>query len=388
MSERPRILCVDDERDLLEALQDSLRRDFDVTVASSGVDGLEQLAKASFEVVMSDMRMPGMDGATFLSRAREQYPDTVRLLLTGQADIDSAVAAVNGGQLFRFLLKPCSREQLIEALSAASRQHRLITAEKVLLQQTLTGTVEVLTEILSLASPQAFGRATRAKQHVLELAFRLGVADTWPLEVAAMFSQIAYVVLPEATQAKVYEGRPLNPDEEAMVDRLPMTTRRILANIPRLEPVCAILAEVGHRPAAPTPGASPDADLIRFGANALTIALDYDICESADMDPELAVDTLRSRAGRYDPHLLEAFARLIGTSSQRHQVLELRLAQLELGMEFLDDVRSTQGTLLVPRGYKVTPSLLERLRNFPRGSVAEPLRVGVGVGEDAAAAAA
>jgi CheY-like chemotaxis protein len=386
MSDRPRILCVDDERELLEALQDSLRRDFDVTVASSGLDGLEQLAKAPFEVVMSDMRMPGMDGAAFLSRVRELHPDTVRVLLTGQADIDSAVAAVNGGQLFRFLLKPCSRDQLLEALSAASRQHRLITAEKVLLEQTLTGTVEVLTEILSLASPQAFGRATRAKQHVLELAFRLGVGDTWPLEVAAMFSQIAFVVLPEGTQQKVYDGRPLTPEEQAMVDRLPVTTRRILANIPRLEPVLAILAEVGHQPAPRQAGASGEEELIRFGANALTIALDFDVCESAVRDPELAVDTLRSRPGRYDPHLLEAFARMIGMSSQRYQVLEVRLWQLELGMEFLDDVCSNQGALLVPRGYKVTPSLLERLRNFPAGSVAEPLRVGVGVAGNAAAA--
>jgi CheY-like chemotaxis protein len=383
---KPRILCVDDEPHVLEGLSDALHRDFHVIVASGGVEALQVLEDGEFEVVVSDMRMPGMDGATFLTKARERHPDVVRLLLTGQADIDAAVAAVNGGGLFRFLLKPCPRDQLVEALSAASRQHRLITAEKVLLEQTLTGTVAVLSEILSLASPQAFGRATRAKQHVLALAERLGVADTWPLEVAATLSQISQVVLPEATQEKVYEGKALTPEEQQMVDRLPATTRRLLGNIPRLEPVAAILGAVGHLPDS-FPREGENAELVRFGACALTIALDYDVCESVPMSSELAIDMLRSRVGRYDEALLEAFARLVGSASQHYTVLELKLRDLELGMEFIDDVRSAQGVLLVPRGYKITPSLLERLRNYPHGAVAEPLRVVVGRGEQAAEAA-
>src|SRR2546426_3153897 len=94
--ERERILCVDDEPSILEGLKLHLGRRYDVATASSGAVGLEDLERnGSTAVVLSDMRMPGMDGATFLSRARETKPDTVRILLTGQADLNACIAAIN-----------------------------------------------------------------------------------------------------------------------------------------------------------------------------------------------------------------------------------------------------------------------------------------------------
>jgi DNA-binding NtrC family response regulator len=115
------------------------------TTATSGKAGLERLSSdGPFAVVVSDMRMPEMNGAAFLAQVRERAPDTVRVLLTGQADLDSAIAAVNEGQIFRFLTKPCAPEMLISSLRAAEEQHRLITAERVLLEQTLHGAVKAL----------------------------------------------------------------------------------------------------------------------------------------------------------------------------------------------------------------------------------------------------
>src|SRR5690349_20120797 len=162
---KPALLCVDDEPLVLEGLTLHLRRAFTVTTATSGAAGLEILKdKGPFAVVMSDMRMPGMNGAEFLSKVREQWPDTVRVLLTGQSDLQSAVAAVNDGQIFRFLTKPCPPELLLGALGAASRQHDLLIGERVLLEQTLHGSIKMLTDVLSLANPVAFGRANRAKR--------------------------------------------------------------------------------------------------------------------------------------------------------------------------------------------------------------------------------
>src|ERR1700709_97668 len=112
---------------------------------------------------MSKRQMPRMNGAAVLTRARELYPHISRVLLTGQADTSSAISAVNDGQIFRFLTKPCEREGLIAALSAAVEHHRLVTAEKVLLQETLRGAVLALCEVLALASPLAFGRSNRVK---------------------------------------------------------------------------------------------------------------------------------------------------------------------------------------------------------------------------------
>jgi len=212
MTEQLHILCVDDEPKVLEGLVLNLRRHYRVSTANNGqgglaiVDGTDPPA-----VVVSDMRMPEMDGAAFLSQVKERSPDTVRLLLTGQADLESAIAAVNHGQVFRFLTKPCAPPTLLTAIEAAVAQHRLITAERELLEKTLRGSIKALTEILSLASPLIFGRATRLKQHATELVAGLGVPFSWQLEVAVMLSQIGCIVLTAENNEKLYYGKPLSP---------------------------------------------------------------------------------------------------------------------------------------------------------------------------------
>ncbi|HEY1101065.1 MAG TPA: response regulator, partial [Myxococcota bacterium] len=180
---RPKVLCVDDEPQVLEGLALHLRRGYTVVTATSGAAGLEALRQdPEIAVVLSDMRMPGMDGATFLAAVKQQAPESVRLLLTGQTDIESAAAAINNGQIFRFLTKPCPPTSLLAAFEAAFEQHRLITAERVLLEQTLHGSIKTLTDVLSLTNPISFGRANRVKKTVTALAEVLGIADRWQLE--------------------------------------------------------------------------------------------------------------------------------------------------------------------------------------------------------------
>jgi CheY-like chemotaxis protein len=128
---RPRILCVDDEPHVVEGLSRQLRRSFDVATAVGGLQGLEVLEREGpFAVVVSDMRMPGMDGAAFLARVHEQCGDTVPVLLTGYADFDAAAAAVNRGRVFRLLMKPCVSEVLVAALEAAARRHAELAAAR------------------------------------------------------------------------------------------------------------------------------------------------------------------------------------------------------------------------------------------------------------------
>src|SRR5262249_28179570 len=147
---RPGVLCVDDEPQVLEGLELHLRSRYRVTTATSGKQALEILASGKpFAVVISDMRMPEMDGATFLGLVRQGAPDSWRVLLTGHSDLDSAVAAVNEGQIFRFLLKPCPPATLLKAVQASEEQHRLVTAERVLLEDTLQGSIRVLADILA-----------------------------------------------------------------------------------------------------------------------------------------------------------------------------------------------------------------------------------------------
>src|ERR1022692_2899806 len=183
---RPRILFVDDEPDLLAAMARNLRSEqFEVSTASSGAQALEMLRNAGpFAVIVSDLHMPAMDGVEVLRRARRLCPDTVRVLFTGQPDLDNAIAAVNEGAIFRFMIKPCPRIRLALTLRGAADQYHLITAERVLLEQTLHGSIKALTDILGLASPMAFGRATRLRQAVGALGSTLEVSERWHIEVA------------------------------------------------------------------------------------------------------------------------------------------------------------------------------------------------------------
>jgi response regulator RpfG family c-di-GMP phosphodiesterase len=370
-SSKPRVLCVDDEPYVLAGLRDTLRRSFDVRVATSATEGLEYLKHEADEyaIVISDMRMPVMDGATFLTEARRFAPDATRMLLTGFADIEAATRAVNGAQLFRFLTKPCKPEDLLRACTAALGQHRLVTAERVLLEQTLRGSVKALTDVLALASPAAFGRALRVKAYVTRLAKASGMREPWEVEVAAMLAPIGAVTLPAATAEKLYAGGPLTAHETEMVDRVPAVTRRVLDHIPRLEGVLQILDNYG-RPFESMPASG----IIPIGARMLRIARDYDMLEAQAIDRGIALNTMRSRDGVYDTHLLETFAE-ITVSAAAVRVREIALRDLRAGMTLADDVRSVDSKLLIARGHESTEGLVERLRNLPDGFVREPLLI-------------
>jgi FixJ family two-component response regulator len=126
-----RILFVDDEQGVLDGYERLLRKDFYVSVARSGLQGLATIEEhGPFAVVVSDMRMPYMNGAEFLSQVRQRWPDSVRMLLTGYTDLSAAIAAVNEGNIFRFLTKPCAKEVLTDALNIGIVQYHSITAEK------------------------------------------------------------------------------------------------------------------------------------------------------------------------------------------------------------------------------------------------------------------
>jgi response regulator RpfG family c-di-GMP phosphodiesterase len=372
-----KVLCVDDEPHIIEGLSLHLRREYAVTAAHSGAEGLTALMeKGPFAVVLSDMRMPGMDGASFLAHVREQAPDTVRMLLTGNTDQQTAIAAVNDGQIFRFLTKPCPPDKLRLAFKAATEQHRLIIAERVLLEQTLHGSIKTLVDVLSLTNPLSFGRAMRVKQHVSDLAEKLGLPERWQVEVAAMLSQLACITLPAETVEKLYYGQPLSEAEKETVARLPIVTERLLGNIPRLEAVRAILAKAArpyyHNESLPS---DPDKALVARGANILKVVLDFDSLETQGNSAERAIDTLRGRTQSYDVETLEAFATIRCGTMQKDDVRELPLAGIREGMVLADDLKMTNGTLLAARGYEVTTSFVERARHFRPGTVKGLVRV-------------
>jgi len=370
---RTKVLCVDDEPNVLEGLSLTLRRRFELLTAQNGAQALDILkADPGIAVIISDMRMPGMDGATFLSRAREILPDATRLLLTGHAELTSAISAVNEGRIFRFLTKPCSPPVLLESVESAAEQHRLITAERVLLESTLRGTIQTLTEVLSLTNPVAFGRATMLRQRVRDIATELKLANPWQVEIAAMLSGLGAITLPPDTLEKVVQAKPLSEAEQKMVDKVPAVTDQLLAHIPRLESV----REIIQASAQPMPRILPEDPGKLFIARAaaiLRLVVDCDMLEAQGNNRQMAIDTLRGR-GKHLPEALEAWARLSGEKAGE-DIRELPISQLRPGMIFMDDVKMTGGTLLAARGYEVTRSFVARAHNFRAGMIREPVRV-------------
>lgn len=371
---RPKILCVDDDPLMLESLQASLRRAYAVSTATDGRQGLKILeSDGPFAAVLSDMRMPVMDGAAFLAHVCKVAPDTVRLLLTGQADISAAIAAVNEGQIFRFLTKPCPPSQLLAAIQMAVKQYSLVIAEKILLEQTLQGSIKALIDVLSLSNPQAFGRATRIKQHVQDMAIQLNIAERWHFEVAAMLSQIGYVALPQEIVEKLYGGQSLNTAEQEKVARLPDIADQLLKDIPRLEPVRGII-RAHVRPRARV-AVLKDGDIVGLGAEILRIAVDFDHLESGGATESMALSTMKGRDLVYDPVLLDIFISLRAANAELLEVRELRLDAVKVGMVLSEDLRMRNGALLAARGYEVTHGFVERVRGFGPNMVKEPVRV-------------
>ena len=233
---KPRILCVDDEPRVVEALALVLRREYEVHTASSAEQALLKLREVNdLAVVISDMRMPKMDGAALLHEFMVRRPEATRIMLTGQADRDEAIRAVNQGQIFRFLAKPCPPEQLKVAIDAGIVQHRLVVAERSMLQETLLGCIKALMEVLAIANPVAFGRASHIKRRAMELAARLGSKDFWQLEAAALLSQLGYASLPAALMDKLYNGGKLTLEEQTKVNAVPDMANKLLEHIPRLD---------------------------------------------------------------------------------------------------------------------------------------------------------
>jgi response regulator RpfG family c-di-GMP phosphodiesterase len=366
MSEKPRILCVDDEENILSAIQRSLRRNFTITTATSGKEGLQILKESEpFEVVVSDMKMPEMSGAVFLRKASELYPHTVRVLLTGYADLDNVVAAVNDGHIYRFLGKPITGSHLLQALEDSVAQHRLLTAEKVLLEKTLKGSIQALTEILSLANPAAFGRGTRISQMAMNLARRLRAKDLWQVEVAAMLSQIGCITLPHETAMKWYAGEDLSPMEEVMVAKLPEMTRSVLGTIPRLEPVMEILDYQNKN----FDGSGPPEDRragedIPLGSRILRLAIRVEDLQSRGATVGMILDDLKIGQKKYDPEVWKAYQTMAKRDTGKETIRGVTIHELRSGMIFSEAVKSKTGIMLVAKGQECTGSILERIQNY------------------------
>ena len=375
MSEKPKILCLDDEENVLEAMSAILRRRFEVVTTTGGAHALTLLKdRGPFHIVLSDMRMPEMDGAKFLARVRELAPDTVRMLLTGHADINAAVLAINEGQIFRFLTKPCPPAILDQALDAALEYYDLRSAERVLLEETLYGSIRVMLDILALTHPLAANRCNQIKKYAGGLAQELKLPHRWQLEIAAMVSQLGFLTVANDTVEKIYRGEQLNKLEKESLENVYEIPEKLLRSIPRLEGVCALLNNLSAT-AEMTNVPKIDRAWLTLASKILRLASAYAQLEAQGTTLTNALAMLNKQKEDYSLVVLDAFCKMLQIGADKAELKEMPLCSVAPGMTFARDVFMTTGALFVPKGFEVTRSFAFKVLNIRPGTVKEPVLV-------------
>ncbi|BDV00957.1 hypothetical protein TDMWS_10420 [Thermodesulfomicrobium sp. WS] len=358
-----RILFVDDEKFVLDTFQRNLRGKFDIDTAEGPKSALKKLEAAEFAVVVADMRMPNMSGAELLEVVKNRWPQTVRIMLTGYADIDNAMKAVNRGAVFRFLLKPCPPDALTRALTDALEQHRLLVAEKQLLHGTLRGCVQIMSELLELANPTAYGRGERAKALIVAMAKFLGAEALWKYELAAMLSQIGCLSLPQDILERRLAGETLSPEEEQIFLMHPAIAANVLRNLPRLEEISEMVADQ-EAPLEKNPC---------LGARILKVALDYTDAANRGHEEHI-VEHMRQHPEIYDPRIVGALQwYLVAQAGQ--QVERLPIAELRAGMVLAEPVVTAQGQTLMRKGQTISQAAIERFQFAQVLGIREPIAV-------------
>lgn len=355
-----RVLCVDDDENILRAFERNLRLHFEIETAVGPTRGLAAVQeRGPYAVVVSDLRMPEMDGIQFLAAVRKLAPDSVRLILSGNADFQAVVAAVNEENIFRLLTKPCPPDKVRAAIDAALKQYRLITAERELLEVTLNGCIGMMTELLGVVSPLAFGASTRIRRYVRHMATHLCLPGLWEFDAAAMLSQIGCAGVPSDISEKHYAGAPLTDEEKETFASHPLVGYKLLTGIPRLEAIAEIIRY------QMTPFREIRAmnlpEIAATGAQMLMVAQEFDAIVSQGASASSALRLMTERPDIWQPKLVNAMESL--DAGVDAEVCMVRLRDLRSGMILNQNIRTANGLLLVADGQILSETVIAMLLN-------------------------
>ncbi len=405
--DRPKLLLVDDEENILRSLHRLLRKDFDITTASSPREALSHLHENTFAAILSDQRMPVMEGTELLAEARKIAPDTVRIILTGHADLNAVMGAINKGAVYRFLSKPWIDDELVFTLQQAVEQYNLVHENRRLLRLTeeqnqklqafnknlrekvfertrqvtrlninltqgFRGTIDVLARLADMNSP-ALGRHAK---RVSDLSTRIGrafglekeVLDQ--LEVAATLHDIGKVGLsPEILHRRYSE---LKPRDRAILLMHASRGATLIQMIPNMELAASFVLH--HHENFDGTGYPKQlrGDQIPIGARIITVANGFDNTLNGrkvynQTSPDQALQHLRDHANiYYDPQIVEALYQVLQSDQDaaiQTSEVEIDLRDLQPGMVLSRDLFTIRDTLLLPQDSKPERHHSSRLFN-------------------------
>ncbi len=361
-----KILLVDDENNILHGYKRNLRSKFEVYTAESGKIGLEILQNSGpFAVVVSDFKMPEMNGIDFLAKVKEKYPDTVRMMLTGYADLESAMNAINEGNIYRFLTKPCPVELFAKNLYDATGQYQLINSEKELLNKTLKGSINTLIEILSVVNPHAFSRAVKFNNLSKQILTRLGTTVTWEFEIGTLLSQIGLVRVPTSILEKIEKNFELSEEESKIFNNHPEFGKTLLKKIPRLEAIAnGISFQLQTYNGTNGVKDFKVGENIPFLGRLLKIMNDYENLIHLGLSEKQAVEELEPNRNAYDPDIWGALVAEVSGLGEHQIITEKEVSELQPGMVLANGIKDINNILLLPKGKEISEISLMKLINY------------------------
>ncbi len=406
-----RLLFVDDEPSILSSLKRLFRpHGYQIFTGEGGAAGIEILEKEHVDLVISDMRMPGMDGAHFLEQVRLRWPDTIRILLTGYADMESTIAAINKGQIYRYINKPWDDSEILLVVREALERRRLeqengrlnavveaqnkellalnagleqkvaerteelnkavkyVKSAHARLKTGFINTVQAFSGLTEMRGKNLTGHARRVADHARNLArmMELSDADQQNVLFAALLHDIGKIGLSDALLDRPFNT--LEGDERAEVMRHPERGQQALMQIEQLKGAAELIRS--HHELFDGSG-YPDhlAGLaIPVGARILCAANDYDSLVSGTMsrEPMKPKDAfsylIEQRGRRYDPVVIDHYVELL-SEQLKNQIDEipLRPALLKPGMVLSRDLQHRDGYMLLAKGYVIDPAVIAQL---------------------------
>ena len=421
------VLCVDDEANILSALKRLFRpHGYTILTAASGKDGLELLEKEHVDLVISDMRMPEMNGAQFLEQVKNRWPDTVRLLLTGYAEMSATVDAINKGGIYRYISKPWEDTAMVdlvrEALERLNLEREKRHLEAVNRQQNdelkdlnvhlelrvkqRTEEVQQTMNFLELAnekmkknfmtSVRMFAgmidmRATKMAGHsrkVTDLARRVALqmnlksGEFNDLMHAALLHDIGMLGLPDHVLEKPFST--LNSEERLEYIKHPEKGQLALMEFEDLKGSTLIIRS--HHERFDGQG-YPDGLMgmgIPLGARILAVVNDYDELQNGSLtstpmkEAEAHAYICAARGTRYDPQVVDAFMAVVHAHAVKEDGVLVKASGLKSGMVLTRDLTTSEGIMLLSKGYLLTEEIIGQIYSYEK-SESKPLLIYVKV---------
>ncbi|WP_421903414.1 HD domain-containing phosphohydrolase [Maridesulfovibrio sp.] len=333
-----KILFVDDDVAIHLLFSKISTERLHISCCPSGAAALETLkTDGSFHVIVSDYQMPEMDGVEFLTKAKDVSPASVRILLSGNADLAMAINAVNECGVFRILTKPCSLKILKKALRDALEFHRLSNVESHMSSKMTRAVIRMVSDIAAMHNPGLNSRTARILPLVKGLSRKLGDPDPWSTEVAAVLSSIGFVFLPDRLLDMIETGDAFGSVDYSIFTRHTEYSAKLLSRLPYFEDVCTKLSlqEAHYMDAGSDGGFSRDE--IPVGARILKVVSDFDRLKAGGRGPGEALAMMKLRSNRYDPKVIKELGGLLGAEAQYH-IREVYPLGLVEGMELAEDV--------------------------------------------------